>query len=59
MRPYAFSGMLIANMLIFGFLGYFIDTHLHTLPLFLLIGLLYSVIGSIILLVKKSRYKNE
>lgn len=59
MRPYAFSGVLFANMLIFGFLGYFIDTHLHTLPLFLLIGLLYSVIGSIFLLIKKTRYNDE
>lgn len=55
MKPYAFSGMLCTSMLIFGLIGYSIDGWLHTTPLFVIIGLLYSIIGSVILLIKKSR----
>lgn len=55
MKPYAFSGMLCTSMLIFGLIGYNIDGCLHTTPLFVIIGLLYSIIGSIVLLIKKLR----
>lgn len=60
MKPYAFSGMLCTSMLIFGLIGYNligynIDGWLHTTPLFVIVGLMYSIIGSIILLIKKSR----
>lgn len=55
MKPYAFSGMLCISMLIFGLIGYNIDSWLHTTPLFVIVGLMYSIIGSIILLIKKSR----
>ena len=34
---------------------YNIDGWLHTTPLFVIVGLMYSIIGSIILLIKKSR----
>jgi len=50
MKPYAFSGMLCTSMLIFGLIGYNIDGWLHTTPLFVIVGLMYSIIGSIILL---------
>ena len=53
MKPYAFSGMLCTSMLIFGLIGYNIDGWLHTTPLFVIVGLMYSIIGSIILLIKK------
>ncbi len=54
MKPYAFfSGMLCTSMLIFGLIGYNIDGWLHTTPLFVIIGLLYSIIGSVVLLIKK------
>lgn len=36
-------------------IGYNIDGWLHTTPLFVIVGLMYSIIGSIILLIKKSR----
>ena len=52
MKPYAFSGMLCTSMLIFGLIGYNIDGWLHTTPLFVIVGLMYSIIGSIILLIK-------
>ena len=55
MKPYAFSGMLGTSMLICGLIGYNIDGWLHTTPLFVIVGLMYSIIGSIILLIKKSR----
>lgn len=55
MKPYAFSGMLCTSMLILGLIGYNIDGWLHTTPLFVIVGLMYSIIGSIILLIKKSR----
>ena len=54
MKPYAFSGMLCTSMLIFGLIGYNIDGWLHTTPLFVIVGLMYSIIGSIILLIKNS-----
>ena len=38
-------------MLIFGLIGYNIDGWLHTTPLFVIVGLMYSIIGSIILLI--------
>lgn len=43
MKPYAFSGMLCTNMLIFGLIGYNIDGWLHTTPLFVIVGLMYSI----------------
>ena len=52
MKPYAFSGMLCTSILIFGLIGYNIDGWLHTTPLFVIVGLMYSIIGSIILLIK-------
>ncbi len=55
MKPFAFGGILLVNVLIWLFVGYHLDEFFHTSPVFLLVGLLYSVIGSIVLLIKKTR----
>lgn len=53
MKPLAFSGVLLINVLLGVFIGYKLDTWLNTMPIFILIGVGYSVFGSIYLLVKK------
>lgn len=54
MKPLAFSGVLLVNVLLGVFIGYKIDEFLHTTPIFILIGVGYSVFGSMYLLVHKA-----
>jgi F0F1-type ATP synthase assembly protein I len=55
MKPAGFGLVLLANLLVFGGLGWFLDSRFGTSPLFLIILGLYAILGSIYLLVKKSR----
>lgn len=50
MSPAKFPGFLLANILVSLLAGYWLDSWLHTGHIFLIVGLLYAVIGSIILL---------
>ncbi|HIW18627.1 MAG TPA: AtpZ/AtpI family protein [Candidatus Faecalicoccus intestinipullorum] len=55
MKPLTFSGVLLVNILVSVWIGYQLDQWLHTLPLFVMAGLMYSVIGSIYLLIRKDK----
>lgn len=55
MKPLTFSGVLLVNILVSVWIGYQLDQWLHTLPLFVMTGLMYSVIGSIYLLIRKDK----
>lgn len=54
MKPFTFSGVLLVNILLSLFLGYKLDEWLNTTPIFIIVGLIYSVVGSIYLLLHKA-----
>lgn len=54
MKPFTFSGVLLVNILLSLFLGYKLDEWLNTTPIFIIIGLIYSVVGSIYILLYKA-----
>lgn len=58
MKPAKFPGFLLANILVVLLVGYLLDSWLHTSPVFIVAGVLYAVIGSIILLVWHARQNN-
>ena len=51
MKPANFPGFLLANILAALLVGYLLDSWLHTRFVFMIIAILYAVIGSIVLLV--------
>lgn len=53
MKPSALPGLLLGSLLVFITLGYFLDKFLNTTPLFIIIGLVYSLFGSFYLFFKK------
>ena len=59
MKPSNFTGALLGSILIFTLLGYLIDSHFHTTPIFILIGLFYAIFGSFYLLMRNLRKKDE
>lgn len=58
MKPAKFPGFLLANILVALLVGYLLYSWLHTSPVFIVAGVLYAVIGSIILLVWHARQNN-
>lgn len=54
MKPFTFSGVLLVNILLSLFLGYKLDEWLNTTPIFIVVGLIYSVVGSIYILLHKA-----
>ena len=54
MKPFTFSGVLLVNILLSLFLGYKLDEWLNTTPIFIIVGLIYSVVGSIYILLHNS-----
>lgn len=54
MKPFTFSGVLLVNILLSLFLGYKLDKWLNTTPIFIIVGLIYSVVGSIYILLHKA-----
>lgn len=54
MKPFTFSGVLLVNILLSLFLGYKLDEWLNTTPIFIIVGLIYSVVGSIYTLLHKA-----
>ncbi|WP_278906285.1 AtpZ/AtpI family protein [Faecalitalea cylindroides] len=54
MKPFTFSGVLLVNILLSLFLGYKLDEWLNTTPIFIILGLIYSVVGSIYILLHKA-----
>lgn len=56
-NPYQFASMLIAGLLVFGGLGWLLDETFHTTPLWLIVGVLYAIAGSFVILVYRSRKK--
>ncbi|WP_297238686.1 AtpZ/AtpI family protein [uncultured Faecalicoccus sp.] len=55
MKPLTFSGVLLVNILVSVFIGYQLDRFLKTTPIFILIGVAYSVFGSIYLLIHRTK----
>lgn len=55
MSPFRFGAFLLVNLIVFALIGYGLDSLFHTSPLWLIIGILYAVIGSFILFVYKNR----
>ena len=58
MKPFQFPGFLLANVLVCLWIGYVLDSWMHTEPLFLVGLLLYAIVGSVILLIKKGKKTN-
>lgn len=54
MKPFTFSGVLLVNILLSLFLGYKLDEWLNTTPIFIIVGLIYSIVGSIYILLHKA-----
>lgn len=54
MKSFTFSGVLLVNILLSLFLGYKLDEWLNTTPIFIIVGLIYSVVGSIYILLHKA-----
>lgn len=54
MKPFTFSGVLLVNILLSLFLGYKLDEWLNTTPIFIIVGLIYNVVGSIYILLHKA-----
>lgn len=54
MKPFTFSGVLLVNILLSLFLGYKLDEWLNLTPIFIIVGLIYSVVGSIYILLHKA-----
>lgn len=59
MKPAAFPGFLLANILAALLVGYLLDSWLNTRPVFIIVGVLYAVIGSIVLLIWHNRHPDE
>jgi F0F1-type ATP synthase assembly protein I len=55
----AFSGVFLVTILIFVYIGYKIDNYLGTTPIFIFIGLAYSLYGSFKLLMIKKDEADE
>lgn len=54
-----FSGRIIVGILVSIFIGNFLDKKFHTSPLFLIVLILYVVIGSLYLLIKEVNNENK
>lgn len=54
MKPFTFSGVFLVNILLSLFLGYKLDEWFNTMPIFIIVGLIYSVVGSIYILLHKA-----
>ena len=57
MKPANFTGALLGSILLFTLIGYNVDAYFHTTPLFITIGILYSIFGSFYLLMRNLRKK--
>lgn len=58
MNPAKFGGFLFANLLFCLWIGYLLDTWTHMSPLWMIVFVLYAIVGSFFLLIHKKR-KNE
>ena len=58
MKPFHFSGFLLANILVCLWIGYLLDLWMHSRPFWMMALLLYAVIGSFVLLIRKGKNKN-
>ncbi|MDY2958009.1 AtpZ/AtpI family protein [Floccifex sp.] len=57
MKPSNFSGALLISLLVFAGIGYLIDSYFNTTPIFICVGIVYSIFGCFYLLMKKTRNK--
>lgn len=57
MNPGKFGGFLIVNLLVSIWIGYLLDSWTHMSPLWLIVMVLYAVIGSFIILLWKNKKK--
>lgn len=55
MNPGKFGGFLLVNLLFCIWIGWLLDSWMHTSPTFLIIMILYALGGSFYLLLKKRR----
>ncbi|EOS62113.1 hypothetical protein C815_00125 [Firmicutes bacterium M10-2] len=58
MKPAQFPGVLLVNLLVCLWIGYLLDDWFNTRPIFLLILVLYALIGSFALLLIKGKKKH-
>jgi LPXTG-motif cell wall-anchored protein len=58
MKPANFPMFLLVNLLAALLAGYLLDSWLNTSPIFIIIGLLYAIIGSFVILLFKGRKKH-
>lgn len=58
MKPANFGMFLLVNLLASLLVGYLLDSWLNMSPLFIILGVLYAVIGSFIILMYKQKKKN-
>ena len=58
MKPFQFPGFLLANVLFCLWIGYLLDSWMNTKPLFTIGLLIYAIVGSIVLLIKKGKKTN-
>lgn len=58
MKPANFGMFLLANLLVSMLIGYLLDQWTKLSPLFLIIGVLYAIIGSFIILLYRDKKKN-
>lgn len=58
MSPSKFPAYLLANILAALLVGYLLDYWFHTKPVFIIIGVLYAIFGSLYLLIWHEKKKN-
>lgn len=58
MKPSQFPGFLLVNLLVCLLIGYLLDSWFHTKPIFIIILVLYALIGSFVMLIMKGKKKN-
>lgn len=59
MKPSNFGMFLLVNLLASLLVGYLLDSWLNTKPVFLIIGVLYAIIGSFLILMYRNKQLNE
>lgn len=58
MNPYKFGGFLLINLLVCIWVGYLLDSWTHMSPIWMIVLVLYAIIGSFIVLIYRNK-KNK
>lgn len=59
MNPAKFGGFLLVNLLVSIWVGWLLDSWTHMSPLWIIIMVLYAIIGSFIVLIYRNKEKDE